>query len=96
MLQWRSLVSDRSHQFLQSGVELAAAFVPGTSHRFQLCEIRIATRDGQIMVPDREVVVRDAANVSDADIREGIRPKIIGRFASADEAIAFCMKELEQ
>ena len=83
MLYWRTTNYDRS-RFLVDGTELATAIVPGTLSRYQLCEIRCRGKGGH---PDRRIAVRDAATVSDEDVRNGKRPRIAAWFDTVDEAI---------
>ena len=49
-------------------------------------------RRGLEVEHDRAYVVRDASTVSDAQVRDGVRPSIVARFDDLDEAIDFCRK----
>jgi hypothetical protein len=87
MLNWRSLTPEFGRSaFLVKGTELSVAlYTPNP--RFCLYEIRTYAADG---FPDRAIIVRDAETVSDAEVKAGVRPKIVGRFDNEDDAINFC------
>jgi hypothetical protein len=89
MLNWRSLTSDRDsrHTFMVTGTELSVAPVPGYQSRFCLYEVRSYDAAGEA---DRVFRVRDAATVTLAQVREGVRPAVVGTFDSEDAALAFC------
>lgn len=89
MLNWKSTNYDQS-KFFHKGTELAVALCGGYS-RFQICETRIMTNDTEYPY-DLDYRVRDAATVSDAEVREGKRPEVVASFSDLDEAIAFCME----
>jgi hypothetical protein len=87
MLNWRGLDYPKD-KFFHKGTELAYALC-GAHSRFQIVETRCFTDDPQ----DRyglHFCVRDAATVSDAQVREGKRPAIARTFEDLDEAIAWC------
>lgn len=88
-LRWRTVTGKRDSRFLVRGTELATAVVPGCSHRFVLCEIR-AYPSGNYAEPDRAYCVRDAHGVTDAQVRERVRPPIVARFDTEAEALAWC------
>lgn len=91
-LRWRTLVRERDSRFLTKGTELANAVVPNSLHRFVLCELR-AYPDGY-GAPDREYAVRDAHGVTDAQVRDGVRPPIVSRHPTEAEALAWCAARL--
>lgn len=95
MMHWRTITPHSSSQFLTKGAELAVAIVPNTSHRFMLCEVRTIQRVGCEVEFDREYCVRDAASISDADVRNGVRPHIVARFDEPDAALAYCLAQAE-
>lgn len=84
-LDWRSITPSNSHRFLVTGVELNAAYVPGTQSRFMIVETRTRAADG---FPDTVYCVRDALTVSDDDVRNGIRAKVVFR-GNLDAALEF-------
>lgn len=88
-LRWRTMVRDRDASFFVKGTELANAIVPGTSHRFMLCEVR-AYPTGNYQEPDREYLVRDAHGVSDAQVAERVRPPVVSRHPTEAAALAWC------
>lgn len=89
-LRWRTVTGERDSRFLVRGTELATAVVPNCSHRFVLCEHRVVGRDDMGATFDREYRVRDAHGVSDAQVRERVRPPIVARFDTEAEALAWC------
>jgi hypothetical protein len=86
MLNWRTITSSTSPKFLVKGTELATAQY-GPHGLFQLCEVRTLGADG---FPDVRYVVRNALTVTDAEVREGIRSRIVHHAATLDDAIAYC------
>jgi hypothetical protein len=86
-LEWRNVTPSNSQRFLVAGTELNVALF-GEHKRYQICEIRAYDAEG---FADRVYAVRDAYTVSDAQVREGIRSKVVARKATLDEAIAFCV-----
>jgi hypothetical protein len=76
-------------RFFVKGTELATALC-GAHSRFQICETRILTDDKEFPYGER-FDIRDAATVSDAESKAGVRPKIIKTFFDVDDAIAYCM-----
>lgn len=88
MLNWRTVTPSRHNSFLVRGTELSVAIVPNTLSRFQVCEIRTIMRGDDGMEYDREYALRDAETVSDADIADGKRPAIVGRYPTLDDALA--------
>lgn len=91
-LEWRSLPYDPS-KFLVVGTEIAAAYVPGTLSRFAVVETRGHPHDNY--AGDVRYALRDAETVSDADVRAGRRPKMVGWFDTPDEAVEFALSSLE-
>jgi hypothetical protein len=85
---WRNVTPSNDPKFLVSGTELNNRIVPGTRSRYQLCEVRSYDREAR--THDRRYAVRDAATVTDADIREGKRPAIVAWFDFEDSALNFC------
>ena len=90
MLNWRTVTHSQSSKFLVKGTELSNAIVPGTSSRFQLCEIRSYDADKNA---DRRYAVRDAATVSDEDVRNGVRPRIVKWFDDDRAAQEWCLTQ---
>lgn len=90
MLNWRTVTNSRDAKFMVRGTELSVAIVPDTLHRFQLCEIRTVIRGDEGIEYDREYHVRDAHSVSDAEVRDKVRPRVVAKFASEAEALQFC------
>jgi hypothetical protein len=92
ILSWRGLPYSRD-AFLTKGTELAFAYVPGTLSRFAIYETR-GGRD-EHGHPTLVYRLRDAATVSDADLRAGKRPSVIGTFSEPDEAAAEALRIAE-
>lgn len=74
-LNWRSLCHSYESRYLVNGTELGVALC-GPQSRFAVYEIRCRGADG---FPDRRYVVRDAAKISDADVKAGKRPPIVAQ-----------------
>lgn len=90
-LIWRPLPY-RPGTDLVKGTELAMAFVPGTRSRFAICETRGIDAD---RMPCLVYRLRDAETVSDAEVRAGVRPKVIGVYPEPEQAIAAAMNLAE-
>lgn len=90
MINWRTVTQTNDRRFLVKGAELSVALVPGTHSRFQLCEIRCYDKEG---FADRRYAVRDAATVTDEQIREGKRSEIVAWHETLDDAVAWCQKQ---
>lgn len=86
MLNWKFITPSNSPKFMVNGTELNQALC-GNNSRFAIVEVRAYDAS---MNADRRYVVRDAATVSDAEIKAGIRPKIVANFNYEDEAINYC------
>jgi len=92
MYQWRNVTPSNDPRFLVNGTELNNAIVPGTLSRFQLCETR--TYDRLTRTHDRQYVIRDAATVTDEQVREGKRSAIVARFPDELAAIEWCAQQI--
>lgn len=90
MLNWQTITPSSSPRFLIRGTEMAAALC-GHWNRFQIVETR--TYDGQHSGTRYDV--RDAATVSDADVKAGKRPAIVAWFDNPDDAVIFCQGQRE-
>lgn len=75
------------------GTELAQAIVPHTQSRFAVCETVALDGDGNHTTVYR---LRDAHTVSDADIRNCVRPKIVGVFPSPEDAACAAYELMEK
>lgn len=85
---WRNVTPSNNPKYLVSGTELNNMIVPGLHSRYQLCEIRSYDRATQSH--DRRYAVRDAATVTDEQVREGKRSQIVAWFDYEDQALAYC------
>ena len=85
-MNWRTVTPSNHAQFLVKGTELSTA-IYGQHSRFQICEIRCMGDDG---FHDRHYYVRDAATVTLAQVADGKRPEIVGRFVTLDGAMDYC------
>lgn len=85
-LNWRTVTPANDTKFLVKGTELSNA-IYGQHSRFQICEIRCMGDDG---FHDRHYYVRDAETVTLAQVADGARPVIVGRFATLDAAMDYC------
>lgn len=86
-LDWRTVTPSNDRKFMVKGAVLARAFAPNCHLRFMLEEIRAYDTDGNA---DRSYRVRDAATVSDVQVREGKESLIVFRCATEAEALTFC------
>jgi hypothetical protein len=89
MLTWRTVTHSQDSRFMVTGTELSRTIVPGTLSRFQICEHRSYDID---RMPDRRYAIRDAATVSDEQVREGVRPRIVQWFPDELAALEWCAK----
>lgn len=84
-MTWHTTIPSNHPKFMVKGTELAT-LVCGQYSRFQICEHRCYDIAG---FADRNYAVRDAQTVTDAEVKQGIRPKIIARFNTLEEAEKF-------
>lgn len=91
MLNWRTITPSTSRAADVKGAELAAAIIPGTLSRFQIIAIR--TYDAERM-PDQVYVIRDADTVTDAQVRDGVRPAIVWRGRNEEDGIAWALNRV--
>lgn len=89
-LAWRTLTEASSPRFCSPGTELSVALC-GTARRFAVYEVRCLNSDG---FADREYVIRDAEAISDADLRAGKRPPVVGRTQDYDKVAAFAARSI--
>jgi len=88
-LDWQTLIPAREKgERGRVGAELERAIVPGHYGRFALYVTRWYGGDITYRV-------RDAAMVSDQELREGERPPIVLTTKDLDEALAYCERESE-
>ena len=85
-MDWRIITPSNSPKYMVKGTELNQAIVPGYQSRYALVEVRTYDANRQA---DRGYSVRDAATVSDEDVRNGIKPKQIAFFNFEDDAIEY-------
>lgn len=86
--EWHTLCPSSDGRFLVQGTELACAYVPGTRSRLLVYEVRTVTRDAEGPVFDRRYVMRDADRVTDAEVRDGKRPPVVGTWDTLEEVEA--------
>jgi hypothetical protein len=91
VLNWRNITPVGNPKFWVRGTELNNALC-GPQSRYQICEIRVYDKDRNA---DRAYTVRDAATVTDEEVKQGIRPKIVANFDDDLQAIAFCMRDVK-
>lgn len=82
-LNWRACY--KPHEFLIKGTELSQALC-GQNKRYALIEVRCYNKDGHA---DRFFRIRDAATVSDENIKNGKRPQIVFETFDYDAAIKY-------
>ncbi len=81
-LFWKTLVPGRDKRFNVKGTELSGAILPNP--RFAVYEVRSLESDGMPSVFFR---VRDAETVTDAEIRDGIRPRVCREATTLEAAL---------
>jgi len=86
MLQWHSL-KYKPEQFFVKGTELNQALA-GANKRYALIEVRCYDKDRN---PELLYRVRDAATVSDEQVLNGVRPKVVFESLNYDEALNYCI-----
>lgn len=96
MLFWRTVTPSSSPAHLVKGTEIEVCFPAGYHYRFAVYSVRAsqwqrdpAHIDGGYVVYDMRYRVRDAATVSDADVRAGKRPAIAFETGDLDAALGF-------
>ena len=91
MFNWRTVTGSNHPKFMVKGTELSVCLAPDTRSRFQLCEVRSYDATGQA---DRRYLVRDAHTVSDAEVKAGIRPRVVANCATLDEALNYVRQNI--
>lgn len=89
MLNWRSLDCP-PERYLVKGSELAVVLV-GPRSRFAIYEIRTREADG---FGGTRYEVRDAEQISDADVKLGKRPPVVYRANDPQECETYCTMAL--
>lgn len=88
-LNWRTLIGHKNPLFSVKGHELAVALV-GDQSRFALYEVRgAAEADGTWTTFYR---LRDAHTVSDAQVAEGVRPRVVFESDDIEACLTFVDK----
>ena len=90
MLFWRSLCGPYDPKLLVKGTELSVALT-GKNSRFAIYEVRSRDADGNADLTYR---VRDAETVSDDDVKNGVRPKIVFRSDDLEDCLNFIRKNV--
>lgn len=85
---WKPITPSNSPKFMVKGTELNY-MLAGANSRYAIVEVRSYNKDRNA---DRNYIIRDAHTVSDEDIKNGIRPKIVARFEFEDDALDYCKK----
>lgn len=83
---WKSITPSNSPKFMVKGTELNY-MLAGVNSRFAIVEVRSYDKN---RMPDRVYVIRDAHTVSDEDIKNGVRPKVVAVFEFENDALNFC------
>lgn len=91
MLDWRPITTSRDPRYMVKGTELAMTYVEGCGCRFAIYEVRCYDAQGQSDVLYR---IRDAEKVSDAQVREGVRPQVVGETHDLDRAVDWVRREM--
>ena len=85
-LNWQSLTPSNSPKLMVKGAELNQAVCRLHNSRYAIVEVRIYDINRHA---DTGYSIRDAATVSDAEVKAGKRPKQIAYFNYEDDAINF-------
>ena len=85
MLKWHSL-NYKPQDYFVKGTELTQALA-GSNKRYALIEVRCYDKDCNAELLYR---VRDAATVSDEQVKAGVRPKVVFESLDYDEALNYC------
>lgn len=88
--RWVSVTTSRDAAFMVKNTEIANTIVPDTLCRFQICEHRAYDAD---MTPNVIYRVRDAETVTDSEVSDGVRPRIVRSFTDFDEAVSWCQNQ---
>lgn len=83
---WHPITPSNSPKFMVKGTELNY-MLAGANSRFAIVEVRSYDKDRNA---DRMYAIRDANTVSDEDIKNGVRPKIVAWFSFEDDALEYC------
>lgn len=83
-LEWRPLAYPAGRDLVK-GTELASAFVPDTLHRFAVVETRAIDAEG---LPCLIYRLRDAETITDSEVREGVKPRVIGTYPEPEDAVS--------
>lgn len=86
MLEWRTVTPSCDRKHMVKGTVLESAIMPGCHSRYLVESVRTYDADRNA---DAYYRVRDAALVSDAEIREGKPSPIVGTFETLDAALEF-------
>lgn len=89
-MDWRTITTSRSPKFLVKGTELADALY-GPNNRFLIVETRALDEEGHPTVVYR---VRDAATVSDWDIKNGNYSRVVATLDTLEDATDYCDREV--
>lgn len=85
-LCWRVVLGRDDPKYMVKGHVLATAFAPGTHSRFMIEEVRRMNADRSMGVAYR---VRDAATVSDAEVRDGKMSKVVFYADTIDDCLSW-------
>jgi hypothetical protein len=99
---WRTICPSTNAAHLVRGTELEVSIPAGFLSRFAIYSVRRmewvsdpTLPAGGIWAHDVSYRVRDAATISDAEVKAGVRPKIVGEFKTLEEAEAFMLQRVE-
>lgn len=89
-LYWRVVLDPNDSKYMVKGHVLSTAFVPETNSRFMIEEVRCMYADRTMGVNYR---VRDAATVSDAEVRDGKMSKVVFYADTIDDCLSWVDEE---
>lgn len=95
---WRTIVPSRDPAHWKRGTEIEVSIPAGFMSRFAIYSVRQSRWvkdpkhwDGGYVETDATYRVRDSDTVTDAEVKAGTRPKVIGEFPTLDECEKFLL-----
>lgn len=90
---WRVLVNSREPKHWERGTEIEVSIPDGFRSRFAVYSVRtsrwakdVGCINGGYVEYDCRYRIRDAETVTDAQVKEGVRPSAVAEFATLAEA----------
>lgn len=84
MLDWHTITAGNDPKRWVKGCELESCIPSGFLSRFRIVSVRIYDADRNA---DVRYSVRDAATVTDAEVKAGKAPRSVGEFPTLEDAL---------